>query len=214
MANLHRIVPAPTLSQTRDYILTLLEGLAGLAEAAQDGDTRDRMDAFARSLLEAWSPPSASLLARDFGRLDELTAAYALEQPGALAIVVGDCKVTYAQLEESIDRLGAALQREGLVKGDVIALCAGTSAPYIALFLAASRVGVIVAPLATWIPVDQICSLAADSGAKRLFTDIVALTDLSAAPVVMMGELDAWMAPAGARPRAVQIGPDDLHYII
>ena len=212
MANLDRISPTP--SQAREYILTLLEGLAGLAEAARDADTRDRIDGFARSLLQAWSSPSASLLAKEFGRLDELTAAYAVEQPGALAIVVGDCKITYAQLEDSVDRLGAALQREGLVKGDVIALCAGTSAPYIALFLAASRVGVIVAPLATWIPVDQICTLAADSGAKRLFTDIVALTDLSVAPVVMMGELEAWMAPAGARPRAVKIGPDDVHYIM
>ena len=89
MASIERFVPAPTPGQVREYALNMLEGLSGLAETADDLETRDLLNGFVRSLIQAWSPPSSVLLAQEFGRLDELVAAYAVEEPQALALVIG-----------------------------------------------------------------------------------------------------------------------------
>lgn len=208
------VVPPPTPSQVRDYVLTMLEGLASLADSSGDVPTRDRIRDFSDSLIADWAPKSVTLLSRDFGRIDELIAAYAQEQPDATALVVGERSLTYAQLNRRIDRLGAALQREGLVKGDVIAVCSATCLDFVPMFMAASRTGVVIAPMATWLQPDTICSLIADSTAKILFTDLAALAAQSPAPPVMIEALEDWMAPDGARPQPVPIGPEDVDCLI
>ena len=214
MAAIDRIGPPPTPPQVRDYVLTMLEGLAGFADSAADPDTRDRLLEFANALMLAWSPPSARLLRREFGRLDELVEAHALEQPQAPALVLGPRTVAYAPLAELTDRAAAALQRDGVRKGDVVAICAGACVDYIVLFLAASRTGVIIAPLATWLPLETICGLLDNSGAKRLFTDNPDLAAQSPTEVVPMDDVEAWMAPAGSRPEPVDIGPEDVHCLM
>ena len=57
---------APTPGQVRDYVLTMLDGLGSLAEAAGDDVTRDQMRDFADHLIRVWSPRLASLPGRDF----------------------------------------------------------------------------------------------------------------------------------------------------
>lgn len=214
MAGIEKVVPTPTPGQFREYALTMLEGLSSLAETAQDFETRDRIDDFVRSLVQTWLPSPSALLAREFGRLDEMVAAYAVEEPKALVLVSGERKVSYSELDALIDRMAAALQAEDLAKGDVIAICAATCIEYIALFLACSRTGVVVAPMATWVHTEQLIGLIADSGARRLFTDLPELIERSPAPVVQMSELAVWMAPPGVRPRPVAIRPDDAHFIL
>ena len=214
MANVRRIAPAPTLAQVREYVLTMLEGLSNLAETVNDQHTRDCVRDFADHLVMSWSPRSEALLRQDFGRLDELIAAHAAELPDAPAVAMGEAVLSYAQLDRRVDRLAAALQRDGLDKGDAIAVCAGASLDYVALFLAASRTGVIIAPLATWLSLADTVGLARDSGARRLFTDNAGLAAEAEVPAVMLDRIDAWMAPPGARPKPVNILPDDVHTLM
>ena len=47
-----------------------------------------------------------------------------------------------------MDRAAAALQRDGIRAGEVIAICAATSIEYAAVFLGALRAVVAVSPLA------------------------------------------------------------------
>ena len=214
MANISRMGPKPSLAQVREYVLTMLEGLSGLAETVEDAHTRDRVRDFADHLMMSWSPKSEALLRRDFGRLDELIAAHAAEIPDAPAAALGDQALTYAELDARVDRLAAALQREGLDKGDAIAVCATTSLDYIALSLAASRTGVMIAPLATWLQLNDMLALVRDCGAQCLFTDDPALAAAAETPVVMFADLDIWMAPIGARPKPVQVLPEDVHCLM
>jgi acyl-CoA synthetase (AMP-forming)/AMP-acid ligase II len=192
----------------------MLEGLSGLAESVHDQHTRDRVLDFADHLVMSWSSKAESLLRQDFGRLDELIAAHAVENPDMPAAALGDQVLSYAELNLRVDRAAAALQREGLDKGDVIAICAGASLDYIVLFLAASRTGVIVAPLATWLKLGDICGLVRDSGARRLFCDNHELIRAAGVEPVMLPELEAWLAPEGARPKPVQVLPDDTHCLM
>ncbi|MGZ6010685.1 MAG: class I adenylate-forming enzyme family protein [Caulobacteraceae bacterium] len=214
MASIRRMGPEPSLAQVRDYVLTMLEGLSSLAETVDDQQTSDRVRAFADQLMMSWSPKSQALLRRDFGRLDELVALHAAEQPDAPAAALGERVLTYAELDRVTDRLAAALQRDGLDKGDIIAICAAASLEYVALILAASRVGVVIAPLAGWLNPDTLAHLVEDSGARRLFTDDPALASAAGAPAVMFADLDRWMAPPGARPKPVDVRAEDPHCIM
>jgi acyl-CoA synthetase (AMP-forming)/AMP-acid ligase II len=214
MASIRRMAPPPTLAQVRDYILTMLEGMSNLAETVDDMRTRDRVRDFADHLMMGWSPRSEALLREEFGRLDQLVAAHAAEHPDAPAAALGDRVLTYAELDLLTDRLGAALQRDGLDKGDVIAVCAAASLEYIALFLAASRVGVVVAPVASWLKLEAMTALVEDTGARRLFTDKPLLTETFGDRAVTFEALYAWMAPPEARPKPVQILPEDAHCLM
>jgi acyl-CoA synthetase (AMP-forming)/AMP-acid ligase II len=214
MANIRRMAPEPTLAQVREYVLTMLEGLSSLAETVDDLHTRDRVRDFTDHLMASWSPRSQSLLRQDFGRLDQLVAAHAVEHPDLPAAALGERVLTYAELDALTDRLAAALQRDGLDKGAVIAICAGASLEYVGLFLAASRTGIVVAPLSNWLHFDDKVTLLRDTGAKRLFTDNPLLAEASGDKAVMFADLDAWMAPPEAQPKPVQIAPEDAHCLM
>jgi acyl-CoA synthetase (AMP-forming)/AMP-acid ligase II len=208
------MAPEPTLAQVREYILTMLEGLTSLAETVDDLHTRDRVRDFADHLMASWSPRSQLLLRQEFGRLDQLVAAHAAEHPDLPAAALGERVLTYAELDAMADRLAAALQRDGLDKGAAIAICAGASLEYIALFLAASRIGVVVAPLSNWLHFDDKVALLQDTGAQRLFTDNPLLAEASGGRAVMIEDLHVWMAPPEARPKPVQIFPEDAHCLM
>lgn len=214
MADIRRMAPSPTFAQVRDYVLTMLEGLSSLAQTVNDLHTRDRVRDFADHLMASWSPRSQLALRQDFGRLDQLVAAHAGERPDLPAVALQDRVLTYAELDVLTDRLAAALQRDGLDKGAVIAICAGTSLEYIALFLAASRVGVVVAPVASWLHVEAMIALVKDTGAQRLFTDNPLLAEAFGARAVRVEDIPDWMAPPEARPKPVQIFPEDAHCLM
>ena len=60
-------------------------------------------------------------LARRQG-ISEMLHRTALRVPGKLAIVNGQTRLTFAELEAAVSRTAAALAAEGLAKGDRLAL--------------------------------------------------------------------------------------------
>jgi acyl-CoA synthetase (AMP-forming)/AMP-acid ligase II len=77
-----------------------------------------------------------------------------------------------------MDRVAASLQRDGVGEGEAIAICAGSSARYAAIFLGALRAGVVVAPLAPSSTSASFASMLADAKARLLFVDAAALEAL------------------------------------
>ena len=166
-------------------------------------------------------PPSAALLA-DFGTIADLIRAHARAEPARRALV--ECTGTatrtidYANLDALMDRIAAALQRDGLRPGDAIAVCATTSIDYAAVFLGALRAGVVVAPLAPGSTPESLARMLADAGARLLFTDASAADTLGTAgagsvPRIALDSssagqpLDAWLAPPGTAPTPVAVQP-------
>ena len=72
---------------------------------------------------------------------------HAQQRPEALALADDERELNYAELDALMDRVAAALQRDGIAPGECIATCAAPSAMQAALFLAL-RAGVVVALLA------------------------------------------------------------------
>jgi len=87
-------------------------------------------------------------LAAGFGTLPDLIRLHAQRQPQHPALIQDDASLDYAALDALMDRVAAALQRDGIQPQQAIAICAGTSLAYAAVFLGCLRAGVAVAPLA------------------------------------------------------------------
>jgi len=78
-------------------------------------------------------------------------------------------RVTYAELDEQVNRTAGYLQNLGLQPGDRVALQLSKSLEFILLHLATIRVGGITLPLNLAYPPDELKYFLEDSGAKLFF---------------------------------------------
>ncbi|MEO8925098.1 MAG: AMP-binding protein, partial [Caldimonas sp.] len=85
---------------------------------------------------------------RYFGLVSDMIRLHARRDPNHIALIDGRGSLCYGELDALMDRAAAALQRDGVLPGDSIAICAAASVNYAVIFLGALRAGVVVAPLA------------------------------------------------------------------
>ena len=160
------------------------------------------------------------LLTQPFVSYGELIRLHARQRPDHPALIEGERRVSFATLDAMMDRVAATLQREGIRATQAIAICAGTSLEYAAVFLGALRAGVAVAPLAPSSTPQTIADMAANSEARLFFLDATVAAELApvkaqiAASWIALDESDVgtrfsqWLAPAGSRPKPQRIKPD------
>ena len=139
---------------------------------------------------------------------------HAQRDPRHPALIDARRTLDYGGLDALMDRIAAALQRDGVRPQEAIAVCASASVEYAAVFLGALRAGVVVAPLAPGETAKSLAGMLADSGAKLLFVDAgtaasFAAVDGRAVPRVALDgsaegrAFEAWLAPEGAEPAPV-----------
>ena len=166
------------------------------------------------------------LYAQDFGTLEALVAAHARARPDHAAFVQEGETLSYAALDARMDRIAAALQRDGVGRGGVAAACAATSIAYATVFLATLRSGAAIAPLAPSSTPESLVGMLEDCGAGVVFLDkgvweaLAPFADrITARRVALDGSnaeiaLEDWMAPEGATPAPAPVAPDDPFNII
>ncbi|HYD87811.1 MAG TPA: class I adenylate-forming enzyme family protein [Vitreimonas sp.] len=149
--------------------------------------------------------------------LPDMIRALAARQPEHAALIQDERRVSYAELDAAMDRVAAALQRDGVKPGESVSICAATSIEYALAFLGALRAGAAVAPLAPSSTAESIAAMVADSGAKLFFLDTGVAEALKEAPPEIGAKLIAlepgapgaafteWLAPNGAKPAPVVI---------
>jgi acyl-CoA synthetase (AMP-forming)/AMP-acid ligase II len=154
---------------------------------------------------------------RDFTNLADLVREHAALRPHHPALVQGDTIVTYGELVALMDRVAAALQRDGVRAGESIALAGAATPRQAALFLGGLRAGAAVAPLAASVTPQAFESMLRDAQARRLFVDATAAALVPADAADRCVALDAgapgrrfedWIAPPGARPQPVAVTPE------
>ncbi len=163
-----------------------------------------------------------ALLTQEFGTLSDLIRGHAAERAHQAALIQGDESLDYAALDALMDRIAAALQREGLGVGDAVAIVAGTSLNYAAVFLGALRAGLAVAPLAPSSTPESLVAMSRDAGAALLFLDGAnaaamagVMGELTARPLRLdTADFAAWLAPEGTQPAPVTVAPDAPFNII
>ncbi|MEN2785528.1 class I adenylate-forming enzyme family protein [Sphingomonas qilianensis] len=161
---------------------------------------------------------AAALLASDFATLPDLIRAHATTQPDKVALAEAGGELDYAALDALIDRVAAALQRDGVAQGAAVAIVAAASIDYAAVFLGALRAGCVAAPLAPSATPEAIIGMIADCDAAVTFLDADAAALLKGRHVpgklVHLKSLGSWLAAPGARPAPVAIAPADGFNII
>ena len=151
--------------------------------------------------------------------LSDLIRSHAARDPAHAALRQNGRELSYGALDALMDRVAAALQRDGLAPQDAIAICAGTSLEYAAVFLGALRAGIAVAPLAPSCTPSEIADMATDAGARLLFLDesvaqalAPVATRLKARCLALDGSaagapLRHWLAADGTAPVAIAVQP-------
>lgn len=93
--------------------------------------------------------------------------------PEREALVFGDARYTYAELDTQVDRVAGELFESGVKKGDRMALMAMNSDRFIIAFYACHRLGAILVPVNPASAVPELDYLLRDSGAAVLLFDPV-----------------------------------------
>jgi long-chain acyl-CoA synthetase len=160
-----------------------------------------------------------ALLEQPFGTIPELIRAHARTQGERIALRDAHQAIDYATLDKLLDRVAAALQRDGLQPRQAVAICATNSLAYAIVFLGALRAGMAVAPLAPSAGADSLAGMIGDAQAQLLFVDAeaAATIDQAAQPVTVrrialdnstIGQsLEHWLGNA-TTPQAVDAQPD------
>ena len=166
------------------------------------------------------------MMAQEFGTLADLIGLQARDLGSKPALVDARRTLTYAELDVLMDRIAAGLQRDGVGKAEVAAICATSSVEYGAAFLGILRAGAIVAPLAPSSTPESLVGQLADCGAKVFFVDAGvagAMADVmdqvGAIRVALDGSgagvaLEAWLPTPGSKPEPVDVDPDQGFNII
>jgi long-chain acyl-CoA synthetase len=84
------------------------------------------------------------------------------------AVVDGERRFTYSQLDGRVRRLAAALQGLGLAQGDRAACLAHNGFRYLEAFLAAPLAGLVLAPINTRLAPPEVAFILNDAGARVL----------------------------------------------
>ncbi len=98
--------------------------------------------------------------------LPEIMAAAAAAAPDRLALVEGDTEFTYAELDETSNRLARLLIDRGLGTEDLVAVSLPRSVEYIVAVWAIAKTGAAWVPVDPAFPADRIDYIVRDAGAK------------------------------------------------
>ncbi|MDB5817563.1 MAG: putative acyl-CoA ligase [Rhizobacter sp.] len=156
-------------------------------------------------------------IAGDWGLIADLVRDHAADHPAQAALIDPNGQLTWSELDARMDRVAAALQRDGVQPQQAIAICAQSSTDYAVVFLGALRAGVAVAPLSPGSTPESLARMVADADASLLFIDAASLSAASLVPrdKVHFIALDGgdepfatWLAPEGTRPIDVRPQPD------
>lgn len=155
-----------------------------------------------------------------FVTISALVRDHAQERPRVAALCDDAQTLNWSELDALMDRVAAALQRDGVREGESIAICAASSVRYAVLFLGALRAGVVVAPMAPSVTRHDLAQMLDDAQVRCVFGDVIA-RDLLPNPSAVVwldgsGErsFDDWLAPVGSTPHAVAPPPEAPFNII
>jgi long-chain acyl-CoA synthetase len=100
--------------------------------------------------------------------MSSLVREAARRQPGAPAVVDGEARLSWADLDAAVDRAAAGYAARGLVPGDRVAVQLPNGVPWLRAVLGALRAGLVVVPVNTAFTEPELEYVLGDSGAALL----------------------------------------------
>ena len=155
-----------------------------------------------------------------FGTVPDLIRQHARLRGAQIALRQNQRAVDFALLNQWMDRIASALQRDRIEPQQSVAICADNSIEYALVFLGCLRAGVAVVPLAPTAGADNLAAMLHDAQAQLIFVDAAANTtlDQTSAPIPLrrirldiddtVESLQHWAAAIGSAPSPITAQPD------
>jgi acyl-CoA synthetase (AMP-forming)/AMP-acid ligase II len=125
---------------------------------------------------------------------DSLTRS-AAARPGQLAVVDGDRRLTYQDLNAYVNRLAHGLAGLGYERGAVLALASGNSADFLAVYYACAKLGVVCVPVNLGWRTDEVAYVLGHSGARGIVVESQLVAAMRDAIAKEPGVTDVILAP-------------------
>src|SRR3954464_6859603 len=147
--------------------------------------------------------------------LADLIGRAASDNPGKIALIDGDRRLTWSELAQAVDRFAAGLAARSLSAGDRLGLLLPNSIEFAVGYFGALRAGLVALPLNTAYTAEELAYQLADSSARLVVTD--------AEHIELAGDVDAlvagsaeWSAllTADATAPEVTTGAEDLAVLL
>ncbi|GAA4897720.1 hypothetical protein GCM10023223_10040 [Stackebrandtia albiflava] len=148
--------------------------------------------------------------------VDGLVTARAAAAPAAVAVVDGDRRVTYGELETRANRLAHLLRDHGAGPETLVGVCLDRSADMVVSLLAILKAGAAYLPLDRDYPAARIEFMVADTAAPLVITDTALASRLpdTAARLLLLDTLGDELAEHPETPPDTMSTTDGLAYVI
>src|SRR6185369_17707913 len=187
---------ASTITRLVDHLHALLEAVA--ADPAQRVSALPMMRASEQQLLvTAWNDTAA-----DYPRqscLHQLFDLQATRTPDALALIDGERRLTYRELQGRANRLAHYLRARGVGPGGLVGACLERSAEAFVGLLGILKAGAAYVPLDPAYPPSRLAFMLADCGAPVVVT-MAHLRDRLVVETATVIDLDADRAAIAREP--------------
>ncbi|WP_051722476.1 non-ribosomal peptide synthetase [Streptomyces albus] len=165
-------------------------------------------------VLRRWNDTGADL---DLDRtLHGLAERQAAQRPDAPAVVAGDGRLTYAELDARANQVARQLRDLGVRPGDRVGLCTEKSTAAVVGILGAMKAGAAYVPLDPAYPAERIGYMVEDAGLRALLTwgggaEVAARLDI---PSLSLDADRAVISRQPTTPLDLTVSPDDFAYVI
>lgn len=148
------------------------------------------------------------------GRVDRAFEEVVAKQPEAVALLAGDERLTYRQLDDRADAVAAGLCALDIAPGSRIGVCLERDADLVVTLLGVLKAGCAYVPMDPRYPAQRLRFTAQNAGMPVIITSAPEFPRVPGIRLLTpsaLTELGAGQAMAGARPSA---GGDDPAYVI
>ncbi len=200
-----------TVARMAEHLRNLLEGVAS-NPALRLSSLPLMREAEQRQLLETWGRTAAEYTTS--ACIHELFDQQAVRTPDRVAVVCGDERLTYSELNERADRLARRLRSFGVTPDTRVGIHLPRSTGLAVAVLGVLKSGAAYVPLDPSYPFDRLAFMLEDSGIPLIVTELGLLDALPAGdamPICLDDEESETITQDDA---ANPAGPDNLAYVI
>ena len=178
-----------------------------------DGPSRHSQRRRAPHLLHGWNETAPAIAP---ATLPALFAAQVARTPDAVAVVLADQRLTYAELDARANQLAHHLRTLGVGPETVVGLCVERSFELLVGLIGILKAGAAYLPLDPRYPAERLAYMLADAGAPVIVTQSTLLERLPATDARIV-QLDADGPAIAAYPApapAIVLDPHNTAYVI
>ncbi|QKG84715.1 amino acid adenylation domain-containing protein [Kroppenstedtia pulmonis] len=159
---------AATIEQMANHFQSWLASIAADPDV-RIGEKSLLSEEEAKGILEEWNDTDRPNRLK--GSVPSLVEKRAAEAPDAIALVDGQRRITYRELNEGANRLARQLLKRGVKREDRVAVCADRSPEAIMGLLATWKAGAAFVPMDPSYPQERLVYMMTDADVRVLLAD-------------------------------------------